>query len=446
MARVIPPPDYRTILHTRDREVLEAFQSSQAQALFRWAEERYHHWSKFRIVARQQGFDPEVAWAALKLTRSLSGRRWLPFRDVHGQELSYRLPDIVQRELMLIDQQLAGRLDVDETHTLTSDQRDRFVISSLMDEAIASSMLEGAHTTARVAKEMLRSGRKPLTHGERMVHNNYRAIQFAREHRTDPLTPELLVALQSLLTEETLDNPRDVGRIRTPDDPVRVVNSEGDDIFVPPHADSLNARLEWLCEFANARIDESHGGFIHPAVKAMLLHFMLAYLHPFCDGNGRTARILTIWSMLRNGYWLFEWIPMSLVIYESPAQYGRAFLYTETDEFDGTYFLVYLSRVLAQCRARLREHIHRKQEELARARDRFANNDGLNHRQQALLTHAIRHDSQVYTIESHRNSHGIAYATARSDLLDLVDRGYLARAKRGKELAFTPSEMLRNPR
>src|SRR5205814_10028127 len=56
----------------------------------------------------------------------------------------------------------------------------------------------------------------------------------------------------------------------------------------------------------------------HPMVRSMILHFWLAYDHPFVDGNGRTARALFYWSMLRNGYWMFEYITISKIILSGP--------------------------------------------------------------------------------------------------------------------------------
>jgi Fic family protein len=62
----------------------------------------------------------------------------------------------------------------------------------------------------------------------------------------------------------------------------------------------------------------------------------------------------------------------------------------------------------------------------------------LNHRQRALVSHALRHPNQEYLIESQRLSHNVVYQTARTDLFDLVKRGLLEARKRGKTYYFTP--------
>ncbi|MEM1184034.1 MAG: Fic family protein [Planctomycetota bacterium] len=400
---------------------------------------RYRHWHKVRAIARDEGLDPETAWVALKLGRQ-GQYRSTPFRSRRGESLVYMLPDHVLAELMLTDQQLAGRFTIDDVGALSSDHRDRYVVSSLMEEAIASSVLEGATTTQVVAKDMLRSKRDPRDKSERMILNNYLSLEAARDQLDRPMSPEFLCELQSSLTRGTLDDDSEEGRFRHASEDVAVVDRrDGQVLHQPPHADELPERLATLCAFANAPMETDGARFIHPIVRAVLLHFMLAYDHPFCDGNGRTARILFYWSVLRQGYWMFEFLPISRLIGKGPSRYGRAFLYTETDQFDATYFLHYHLRIVRQARDELREYLKRKQRQLSETRGAFREDRTLNHRQHALLSHAIRHPDAIYTIESHQTSHKVAYATARADLFKLADAGYLKRDKVGNQYIFTPS-------
>jgi Fic family protein len=229
--------------------------------------------------------------------------------------------------------------------------------------------------------------------------------------------------------------------VRNLDEQVRVMDDEGEIYHTPPSAIELPERLQQMCRFANG---ETPDQFIPPVVRAILLHFWLAYDHPFVDGNGRTARALFYWCMLRNKFWLFEFVSISNILVKAPVQYARSFLYTETDENDLNYFILYQMDVIHRAICALHEYINRKQQELSETAGNLRLLKNFNHRQQAVLTHALRHPSQEYTITSHRRSHAVAYATARSDLLELAEQKLLTERKRGRAIIFEASPDLNN--
>ena len=226
----------------------------------------------------------------------------LPFADTSGQPFSYVLTDEALSMLHRIDQQAAGRIQMPKVVT-SSATRDRYIVAGLIEEAINSSLLEGAATTRRDAKELLRSGRSPRTIDERMVVNNYRTMQNLRRHLGTPLTVDMVLDIHRMLADGTLDRAEDVGRFQQSGEKrVYVSGPDPNDIYHrPPPADELPARMQKLVDFANGVEDQR---FVHPVVRAIALHFQLAYIHPFVDGNGRTARALFYRSLLQHGYWL----------------------------------------------------------------------------------------------------------------------------------------------
>jgi Fic family protein len=230
-----------------------------------------------------------------------------------------------------------------------------------------------------------------------------------------------------------LDVGDGAGRFRTPSEQRVVGDDEGSVFHDPPEAAELPARMEEMCAFANG---SAPGYFVHPAVRAIILHFWLAYDHPFIDGNGRTARALFYWAMLRAGYWIFEFISISTILRRAPMKYGRSFLYTETDDNDLTYFLVAQSQVIRQAVRELHAYIARKTAELRDASSRIRALDFFNHRQVALIRHALAHPGHRYSVASHQTSHAVVYETARTDLLELEKRGVLDVRKRGKPIVF----------
>jgi Fic family protein len=239
--------------------------------------------------------------------------------------------------------------------------------------------------------------------------------------------------LHRIVSDGTLDDPSAAGRFRTAEEDVSVQGDYGEVYHVPPSAFSLNTRMTEMCEFANG---ESPDGFLHPILRAIILHFWLSYDHPFVDGNGRTARALFYWSMLRSGYWLCEFISISHIIRKAPVRYGRAFLYTETDGNDLTYFILHHLDVIQRAIKGLHEYIKSKTQELRRAESQLKGIEILNHRQRSLISHALRHPNTKYSVQSHQTSHNIAYETARSDLMDLKDKGLFQGAKVAKSWVF----------
>lgn len=372
----------------------------------------------------------------LKLDRSAAATP-LPLSDLSGNAFSYTSTGTVQRLLHFVDQHTAGEIAMAEAVTTDARARHHYLVNSLMEEAIRSSQLEGATTSRRVAKELLRTGRPPQDRSELMIVNNYRALEFMREDMGRALTPDLVVTLQRILTEGTLDDPTAAGRLQTEDEERVVVldATSGKTIHVPPAASELPARLSAMCNFANGAEEDSEE-FIHPVVRGILLHFWLAYDHPFLDGNGRTARALFYWYMRTKGYWLVEYLSISKILRTAPARYSRAFLLTETDAGDTTYFLLHQLEVVRRAIEELRAYLLRKVQEVHEVEQFIRDAVDLNHRQLALLSNAVRHPETAYTYRSHATSHGITGETARADLSDLAERGLLVRAKIGRQHVY----------
>jgi Fic family protein len=267
-----------------------------------------------------------------------------------------------------------------------------------------------------------------------MIVNNYAAMEWIRELRAEPLEPDVVLELHAELSRDALEDPAGVGRLRLPGEDIKVVDNDGQVLHRPPPAQELPARLAAMCSFANAPDDAAP--FVHPVVRSVLLHFWLAYDHPFVDGNGRTARALFYWSMLRRGYWLFEFITISNILRKAPAAYARAFLHAETDDDDATYFVVHQLYVIERAIAELHGYLRAKMQKQRELQSVLRASVVFNHRQRELLQHALRHPAHSYTLEGHQRSHDVAYQTARTDVLDLVERGLLIQRKVGKRYVF----------
>lgn len=204
----------------------------------------------------------------------------------------------------------------------------------------------------------------------------------------------------------------------------------------PPPAAELPDRLQRLCDFAN---EKNPTYFLHPVVRAVILHFWLAYDHPFVDGNGRTARALFYWMMLKEGFWSFEYISISREIFAHSKRYYNAFLHTEEDDNDLNYFICDQLRTIEESITHLYEHLQRKVQEQQQFARRIRDNAAVNHRQRALIIHLLKHPQQSTNVSAYCTEHRVVRQTARTDLTQLVNMGLLRVMKVKREFVYYPA-------
>ena len=393
---------------------------------------RYLHWDEHRFRKPPYEFTIEEHWALLKMGR-IAKQQVTPFAASNEQECTFVVTDDIQRNLHEIDSLTRGGLE--STRAIPNKQEaTRYLVRSLVEEPFNSSLLEGAATTRERAKTLIQKEAIPESIGDRMVLNNYFAMEFIKEQKNEDLTPAIVHELHKIVTQGTLQREEKSGVFRGGADNINVEDEHtGEILHAPPPADELARRMERLCDFAN-RGNKSDEPFVHPIIKAVILHFMLAYDHPYVDGNGRTARALFYWSVVRDGYWLLEFVSISRIINQAPVSYGKAFLYTETDSFDLTYFLNHQLKVIRESIDQLYAYMNEKMkeiEELTGAIDATSSKFSLNRRQTAILTEAVRSSTKVFTINEHERLSNVSYLTARKDLEGLVELGYLTKRKHG---------------
>jgi Fic family protein len=393
----------------------------------------YQHWDELKKQPQPEGIGHAAWWAALKLARS-SRLHFITFRDRRNQPFNFNIPDGLVELLHQLDH---GRNERD----IGPEDLNRFIASALFEEAIASARLAGATVHYAVAKEMLRTGRPPGERSEQMIVNLQLALEQVRGLRDRELSPEIVLELHRCITEGTLDEPGAAGRFRRNGEKSLLVDPAGAGQHEPPPAGELPLRMEQLCAFANGRTPEF---FIHPVIRAVILHFWLAYDRPFLGGNGRTARTLFRWAMLRQAYPLFELLSISPVLLQAPADYARAFLQTETDDNDLTYFILHQATVIRAAVGALHGRAGRKTDEVRKAKEKLRGFAELNPRQQALIAHALRKPDTRYVVAGHQRSQGVTHQTARDDLFDLSRRELLEVGKEGRRYIFqVPADLTR---
>ncbi|SFV71328.1 hypothetical protein MNB_SV-13-2142 [hydrothermal vent metagenome] len=394
---------------------------------------RYLYWNEFKWRVDRND-DVKKAWLITKWCR-FTKRKSISLFDKNQEEFHYCIPDSLEAKFYKIAK-LSG-----EGMTSSINIKQKFLISSLMmEEAISSAQLEGASTTRVVAKKMLVEERKPRSEDEQMILNNYFLMREVKSLLDAPLSIDLIRHFHKIATHKTSENSVIPGEFRTDNEIVITDGVDGEILHQPPDYKEIEERLEKLCDFANTMHSGENGNiFIDPIVKAIILHFMIGYEHPFADGNGRTARAIFYWFMLQNGFSFFEYLSISKLLKVAPVKYGMAYLYTEIDENDLTYFLYYQADIILRAMDELFQYLDEKSQEFEDVVDLLENSklsDNLNFIQKNIVKKAMKNPGRIFTVKEISNAYEVSDNTARKYLKKLAQYKLLAPVKEGRMVKY----------
>jgi Fic family protein len=385
----------------------------QNKELLKKIQDDYLYWDKIKYKAKENISAVDL-WNAVKMQRYLKSKS-ISFGKY---DFNYTLTDFIERALHLFDMHTGGSLG--SNTGIAETDKSKFIISSMMEEAISSSQMEGANTTRKKAKEMIQQAIKPRNKSEQMILNNYFTMKHIVNHKNEDISSEKILEIHQLISNNTLVDRNDEGKYRSSDD-VYVINySNSELVHTPPKFDELPTLINELCDFFN----QDGKDFIHPIVKGCVIHFMIGWIHPFTDGNGRTARAIFYWYMLKNNYWLIEFLSISRIIKDSKSQYEKAYEYSEIDDNDLSYFITYHIKTMEKAFVALKEYITRKQNEVIQAA-KFIKIPGVNNRMAQILKIMNEDSDRVLNSKIIENRFNISNFTARKDLKTLVEMGLL---------------------
>ncbi len=188
------------------------------------------------------------------------------------------------------------------------------------ESVAASTAMEGVPVTIEEVHRIL-AGDRPaeVREADAALVRGYRdAMGFVLRRADDDAfkwNRELLVGLHDRILAG--HHGAGAGRFRT--GPAYVVdNRTGQPIFEPPPAEQVPSLVDEACAVMEA-------GFTHPAIAAAWIHAVVAAIHPFRDGNGRAARVLSSLAMYRGGFKLPEFTSLEEWWGRHQAEYYVAF-------------------------------------------------------------------------------------------------------------------------
>jgi len=407
--------------------------------IFKVSEPEYLYWDRAKYKPIPDDLTREEFWYLVRQIRKLSAAL-TRIKAESGEYFIWVRLTYTDEFLHKIDVHTGGQIFA-PYEAIREESRQKFIARGILEEAIASSQLEGANTTRKVAKMMLLENRKPRNPSERMIVNNYNTMRMLeREFKDKELSRNLLFEIHGMLTRDTTISSNEQNRFRKDSDGI-VVRNDNRISHIPPKEEFLNTEIDKLIDFAN---DKGDTVFTHPIIKAIFLHFWVGYLHPFTDGNGRLARALFYWYLLKKGYWTFMYLPISSIIKNSPVQYGDAYVYSEQDGLDLTYFYDYHIRKIMQSLEEFKKYVDKVNAENKHIDVTLGKKITLNDRQKQLIHYLLSETEGGYvTVSSHMVLNNIARRTAFSDLKQLEQKKLFTSRKEGKFTRYYVSDRLK---
>jgi Fic family protein len=398
---------------------------------------RYIYWDKLQYHARINDDDPLKAWYSIKLHR-LSNRKMLKLFSKDNKPFSYAVYDALDAKLYKIAQFAKDGI------VPSNSIGENYILSSLMiEEAINSSILEGAATTRKVAKDMIISQRKPKTPDERMIANNYLLLKEIKKQKSNDLSVDMILHFHEIATNGLDENGVVPGQTRL-DDEIFISDIDGNNIYQPPKYQEIIPRLKQLCEFANTNHTQEE--FINPIIKAIILHYSIGYIHPFSDGNGRSARALFYWYMLKSGYDYFEYISISKLLKQAPKKYAKSYLYTQYDDNDLNYFIYYQTDIIIRAIDELKTFLDIKTKEFEEINYLLKDSSiasSLNFVQKDIIKKAIKTPGRVFSAKELCSDYDISANSARKYLNELTNYKLLLATKESKQVTYiAPNNVL----
>lgn len=385
--------------------------------------------NKRDLLYRVSGEDDFVEiWEQLQFNRREKGVK-LSLRDQEKKHLFFSLTEELKKKVVSVDDLSRNNF----FDSLGENEKIDLIRAAQEDEAFYSSVIEGAHTTKKRTKELVEKGLEPKNKDERMVLNNYKALMFILENLHRNIDEEIIIKVYQIVTEGALDE-EDFGYRKNQN----YVRSLDEVVYEPPRFEEVPNLMKSLVDFIN---DESNE-VLHPLIKALVLHFYFVYIHPFNDGNGRTARALTYMYLLKSGYHFFKFFSISSLLKEFRGNYYKAIKNVEDYDSDLTYFIEFYLDMMEKSIKKVSSDF-KNQYLLKVVKEKILNRGlELNSRQEKSLEKIIKVNKKNVDIAFYMGLNKIVQETARKDLQELVDMEILEVTKLGKKNVYNLAERI----
>lgn len=397
---------------------MSKFEFLNSEHWLNYTQRRYLTLDEIKHRVKQQG-TAESEWINLKkeiVSSRKTGSITLFFKSIEPKFWFYPADVILKKidEIERIGKDLYEQINKQATF------KTEFLLDSAIEEAITSAIYEGAHSTRAQAEQLIASGERPKNKDEWMLMNNFRAMRWVKDNQSAALTKNVILQLHKIVTENTLegDDMNFQGKFRN------------DKVFVGRHEGIEHSKVEQAIDDMIS-ITTNNPRYFHPLLKGILIHYFIGYIHPFFDGNGRTARALFYFKSIKNQLNYVELLSVSAYLRTHGKQYEKSFEKVKDNEFDLTYFLDFC---LDSISSALKE-VARKVNYLLRMtdlKDRF----NLSQTQVGLMQRMALHKFRTIDIEAYAQQISKSREFARQELKNLLELNLVSEIKVSKKLVY----------
>ena len=161
----------------------------------------------------------------------------------------------------------------------------------------ASNRIEGNPLTYEQADAAIESKNRHFLKPEQEVRNYYLALELLEKklENQEPISLKLILEIQKQICDGEPKEKIGLRGAMPPGVLFAVWNDDGTPAYIPPEYNEVPDLLNELISYVNESDD-------HPLIKAAVIHYQLVTIHPFEDGNGRTARIISNYYLSLSGY------------------------------------------------------------------------------------------------------------------------------------------------
>ncbi len=339
-----------------------------------------------------------------------------------GIKFWYFPSDSINKKIHTVESLGNSLYDKIETHGTFKDD---FFRNAAIEEAICSAIYEGANSTRSKAKALIASQKRPENKDERMLINNYLAMKWIKDNSKFSVTKELILTLHELVSKNTLegDDANFCGKFRN------------DAVYVGDHTKNVHEGIvhSKIEEALDEVIDKTmnHPRFIHGLIKGILLYYFVSYVHPFFDGNGRTARTLFYFKAMKSDLKFVELLSVSANLKDSGKRYERSFELVKEHDFDMTFFIDFCLDSLIKALSVVEKKV-KYLVDIAMLMDSAK----LSRNQVTLLQKLALNKYREVSIEDYAESINKSREVARKELKELLRQKLLREEKRGKKYVY----------